>query len=139
MEDIKEKLIDIYENALGIAEQSFQMMGKLLDKEYLKKRIDALDINESYVYGGGYLGIQTYRSCCDLIRIPSIIDKRGALVLNIKDIPVISLKDFENLYKDEMVIVTPIKYYDEIKTELSLFVPQNKIIFLGEFLEGILA
>ena len=44
MDDIRDSLIDVYANALGIAEQSYEMMGRLLDKEHLKKRIASLDI-----------------------------------------------------------------------------------------------
>lgn len=139
MADINDKLLDEYGNAKGIAECSFWIMGKLLDTPYLKKRIDLLNVDKVYVYGGGYLGIQTYITCSDLIDIPAIVDKSGKLNLDIPDIPVIDFDEFRKVYKGERVIIASIKFYQEIYNDLSKFVPVTRLLFLGEFLGGILS
>lgn len=138
MINIPEELLDAYAEELAIAECNFELMGKLLNHDCLKKRLDSLNAHELYVYGGGYLGIQFYRTCEKLIKILAIVDKQGCLRFNIEDIPVIDLEKLKGLYKDETIIITPIRYYREIKNDLLLFVPENKIFFLGEFLGGIL-
>lgn len=139
MEDINDEILDEYVNAKGIAECSFWIMGKLLDAVYLKKRIDLLNVDRLYIYGGGYLGIQTYRTCSDLIDIPAIVDKSGKLSLDISDIPVIDFEGFRKVYKGEKVIIASVKFYQEIYNELSGFIPVTRLLFLGEFLGGILS
>lgn len=138
MTKIPDELLDAYAEELAVAECSFELMGRLLDRDCLKKRLASLKMNELYVYGGGYLGIQLYRACEKLIKIISIVDKQGGLRLNIADIPVIDVDGLKEAYKGEYVIVTPVRYYQEIQQDLLSFVPQTKILFLGEFLGGIL-
>lgn len=135
---IPNELLDAYAEDLAIAECSIEMMGKLLDQEYLKKRLASLNAHELYVYGGGYLGIQFYCACNKLIKILSMVDKQGCLRLNIADIPVTDLAGLKEAYRDEYIIVTPVRYYQEIQKDLLLFVPKTRILFLGEFLGGIL-
>lgn len=138
MQNIPDELLDAYAEDLSIAECSYEMMGQLLDQDYLKERLKSLDTNELYIYGGGYLGIQFYRACEKLVKILSIVDKQGGLRLNIADIPVIDLEGLKKSYKGENIIITPIRYYREIQQNLLSFVPKTKILFLGEFLGGIL-
>lgn len=131
-------LVDAYAEELEIEKSNFELMGKLLDKNCLKKRIEELNIKKIYIYGGGYLGIQFYRACNNLIEALAVVDKRGRLQLDIKDIPVIGIDKLQKIYKNEIIVVTLLKYYWDIKNELCSFIPENKIIFLGEFMEGIL-
>lgn len=136
MVNITDELLNIYAEELAIAECSFEIMGRLLDRDYLKERLNFLNIEELYVYGGGYLGIQFYNACNKLTKILSIVDKRSDLCLNITDIPVTNLKGLEKIYKGENVVIASVRYYQEIKKELLSFVPKNKILFLGELLGG---
>ncbi len=138
MLNIPNKLLDAYAEELAITECSFELMGKLLDRDYLKKRLDFLNTSALYVYGGGYLGIQFYRACEGLIHILSIVDKQGCLRLTITDLPVIDLDGLKKVYKGENIIVASVRYYQEIQQDLLFFVPKAKILFLGEFLGGIL-
>ena len=46
------EILDIYADDLSVAECSFVMMGRLLDTEYLKHRIDELRLKELYIFGG---------------------------------------------------------------------------------------
>lgn len=138
MISIPNDLLDAYAEELAIAECNFEMMGELLDVDYLKNRLDYLSANELYVYGGGYLGIQFYRACNKLIKILSIVDKQGCLRFNIPDIPVTNLDGLKKAYRGEKIIITSARYYQEIQKDLLPFVPKSQILFLGEFLGGIL-
>lgn len=138
MLNISNELLDAYAEELAIAENSYEIMGKLLDRDYLKKRLDCLNIDKLYIYGGEYIGIQLYRACDKLIKILSIVDKRGCLRFDIADIPVMDFEGLKKAYKGEAVIITPVRYYQEIQEELLSFVPEGKLLFIGEFLGGIL-
>ena len=138
MLNIPDQLLDAYADELSIAQCSFEIMGKLLDRNYLKKRLEYLAAEELYIYGGGYTGIQFYRACEKLIKVLAIVDKQGCLRLDLADIPVIDLEGLKQIYKDEIIIITPVRYYQEIRKELLSFVPETKMLFIGEFLEGIL-
>ena len=138
MVTIPDELLDAYAKDLAVAECSYEMMGKLLDQDYLKKRLASLNAYELYVYGGGYLGIQLYRACEKLVKVLSIVDKQGGLRLKIAGIPVMDLEGLKETYKDEYIIITPVSYYQEIQQDLLSFVPENKMLFLGEFLGGVL-
>lgn len=132
------KLLDAYAEELAIADCSFQMMGRLLDREYIKGRLSFLNDDGLYIYGGGYLGIQLYRACDKLVRVLSVVDKKGCLVLDLPDIPVINLDGLRKAYKGEKIIIASVRYYREIQKDLLPFVPEDKILFIGEFLGGIL-
>lgn len=62
MLNIPNKLRDAYAEELAIAECSFEMMGRLLDRNYIKGKLDLLKADGLYIYGGRYLGIQLYRA-----------------------------------------------------------------------------
>lgn len=133
---IPEELIDAYAKETEIAVCKFNMMGRLLDSNYVKTRVELLKSSELYIYGGGYLGIQLYRSINNLVRIPSIIDQGKKLSVDIGDIPVIDVPELERVYKGQKIIVTPIAFFQEIRKELLPFVAEKEIVFLGEFLGG---
>ena len=133
-----DELLDACTYELEIFSSGYRMMGQLLDREYVKSKIEMLGLSEIYIYGGGYLGIQLYNAVKRFVNILSVVDKSGKLLLDISDISVIDLNEFKSVYKQQSVIITPIKHYKPIYTELSEFVPSNKMICLGEFLGGIL-
>lgn len=138
MIEIQQELLDAYDNELSVALSSFEMMGRLLNVDYVKERVELLGTSEFYIYGGGYLGIQLYHITNKLVKVLAIVDKKGKLSVDIPEIPVIDTKIFKKSYRGQKVIVASIKFYCEIKKELSDFVPQSQIIYLGEFLGGIL-
>ena len=79
------------------------------------------------------MGIQLYKAIIPFVNVLSVVDKSGKLIINEEDIPVMDMCRFRDQYKDQMIIVTPLKYYREIYHELNMFVYADKIIFLEEF------
>lgn len=133
-----DELLDACTYELEIYSISYSMMGQMLDKEYIKTRIEMLRLSDIFIYGGGYLGIQLYNAINQYVNVLKIVDRNGKALIDLSDIPVISLEDFKSIYKGQEVIITPIKYYKSICLELSKFVSIDKIIYLGEFLGGTL-
>lgn len=133
-----DELLDACTYELEIFSSGYRMMGQLLDREYVKNKIEILGLSEIYIYGGGYLGIQLFNAVNQFVNILSVVDKSGKLLLDISGIPVIDLNEFKSVYNQQRVIITPIKHYKSIYTELSEFIPGNKMVCLGEFLGGML-
>lgn len=130
----KDALIDLYGYRAEIFSKSYYMMGRLLDKNFVKKEVERKQLSDVYIYGGGYLGIQLYRALSPLVNVLSLVDIRGKLVINdIIDIPVIGIEDFQCQYENQYVIITPLKFCREIFSELRATVPEDKIILLQEF------
>ena len=133
-----EELLDAYAYEMSVAVSSFELMGRLLDSDYVKSRVDLLKSSEIFIYGGGYLGIQFYNASHKLVKVLAIIDKKGKVQIDNLNIPVIDAKKFKIIYKGQKVIVASVRFYREIRKELLDFVPEDQILFLGEFLGGIL-
>lgn len=130
----KDELIDCYGYEAEIFSKSYYMMGHLLDKDFVEKEVEKRQLTELFVYGGGYLGIQLYRAISPFVNVLSVVDKKGKLLIDsIDDIPIMDMETFQCQYESQPVIVTPLKFYREIFTELRKFVPEDKIIFLQEF------
>ena len=105
----------------------------------MKQRIELAKMENVYIYGGGYLGIQLYYAMKDMTNVEAIVDKSGGICIEDGDIPVISFEQMQSSYNGEKIIITPIRYYSEIKKELMQFsVEEKNILYLGEFLEGVL-
>lgn len=132
------ELLEAYECELDILSFSYDMMGQMLNKKHMEHRIELLGVSDIYIYGGGYLGIQLYNAISQLVNVLNIVDKSGRLLMDIPNIPVMSLEKFRSVYRCQKIIITPIKHYQAIYRELSEFVPEDKMIFLGELLGGIL-
>lgn len=60
------------------------------------------------------------------------------MILDIPGIPVMSLEGLRKAYQGENIIVASVRYYQEIQKDLLSFVPKTQILFIGEFLGGIL-
>ena len=131
--DNKDDLIDIYGEQSEIFSKSYYMMGRWLDKNFIKKEIQKRELSDIYIYGGGYLGIQLYRAIIPYVNVLSVVDKKGKLMIEMEDIPIMDMVNFRTYYKDQEVIVTPLKFYREIYYELKTFITEEKIIFLEEF------
>lgn len=138
MAEIQEALLDAYAEEINIAVSSYELMGRLLDIGYVKRRLELSGLSEFYIYGGGYLGIQFYNIARKFVKILAVVDKKGALAIDVPYIPVIDINELKKVYKGQKVIITSVKFYREIKNDLSDFVSQDQIMFLGEVLGGIL-
>ena len=132
--DNKDELIDIYGYQLEISSKSYYMMGRLLDSSFIKNEIKRRRWFDVYIYGGGYLGIQLYKAASPYVNVLSVVDKKGKLLIDsIDDIPVIDFNTFRNQYRNQPIIITPLKFYREVYHELKAFVEDDKIVFLEEF------
>lgn len=131
-----EELLEIYLDELDITNACYEMMGRLLDREHVASRVKQMNLKNVYIYGGGYMGIQLYRAVNDLVHVISIVDQSGGLKFHLPEIPVMNLDEFKHVYDNERIIVTPIQYYQQIYRNLSEFIPDESILFLGELLEG---
>lgn len=138
MTQIQEELIDVYAYEMSVMASSFELMGRLLDTKYVKKRIELLGVSEIFVYGGGYLGIQFYNIAHKFIDILAVIDKKGKIQFDTLDIPAININKFKAIYNGQVIIVASVRFYREIRNELLGFVPETKVMSLGEFMGGIL-
>lgn len=133
MDNGKDELIDIYGYQAEIYSKSYNMMGCLLDRDFVKNEVEKRRLSDIYIYGGGFLGIQLYRAITPFANVLSIVDKKGKSLIAMEGMPVIDGRSFRNQYQGETVIVTPLQYYKEIYSALREFVPDNKIIYLEEF------
>lgn len=133
-----EKIFDYYVEEYKIQYFNYRMMGKLIETENVKERIKAFGFSEIYIYGGGYLGVQLYNSVKEFVDVKAIVDKSGVISVAVKGIKSMSLVDLREKYNGEKVIITPVKYYKEIKNDLEKFIDEKNILYLGEFLEGVI-
>jgi len=133
----EEKIFDLYVREYYIESANYRLMGKMLDKEFVNQRMKAKQIEQLYIYGGTYLGIQLYNAIEDKNKILAIADKNGMLAVKMHGIPVIKIDELKKQYSGEKIIVTPLPFYSEIKAELSEFVKEHNILLIGELLEGI--
>ena len=86
-----------------------------------------------YIFGGGYLVNKLYRAIIPYVNVLSVVDKKGKLMIEMEDIPIMDMVNFRSHYENQMIIVTPLIYYQEIYRELKAFVAEDKIVFLEEF------
>ena len=93
-------------------------------------------IDSCYIYGGGFLGIQCYRALSKFITIKAVADKRGSLKFDCSDIKVIGVEELKKTYAGETIIITPIEFSKDIYEELSCFIDSDKLLFIGEFVQG---
>lgn len=133
--EMLEEILEEYRWHYKVEAESYRMMGKLLDEEWVKGRTELFQISDMYIYGGTYLAAQLCRAVRNYINIKGIIDRGGRTAIAM-DIPVFTLDEFEKIYADEHVIITLPGFYREVRKDLLKFMPQKKVVFLGEFLEG---
>lgn len=138
VEEKLEELIDYYAEDYKIESFSYKMMGKLLETENVRSRLKAYGIQELYIYGGGFLGVQLYNAVKEYTDVKAVVDKSGGISVDVQGIYSISVEELENVYSGERIIITPVRYYKVVKKDLIRFVEEKNILFLGEFLEGVL-
>ena len=130
----KDELIDVYGYQTEVYTKSYNMMGRLLDNNFVKREVKRREWSDIYIYGGGYLGIQLYRVISPLVNVLSLVDKKGKLLINnINDIPVMDMSTLRGLYENQPVVITPLRFYREIYHDLKEFVAEDKTIFLEDF------
>ncbi|MCI9401945.1 MAG: hypothetical protein HFJ07_19775 [Lachnospiraceae bacterium] len=136
MNEIEQQILEEYAEKCSIGEKSYELMGKMLDAEFVKERLRMFHISDAFIYGGTYMAAQLYRVAKNYINIPAIVDKAGKMLTN-ENIKIITLEDLRQCYGGEKIIVTPIQFYSQIKSDLIRFADSENIIFIGELLEGI--
>lgn len=136
MNETEKLILGEYIRDYSVSDISYKVMGKMIDEDYVDKRLKMFDINEMYIYGGSYMAVQLYRIGGKFTVVRDIVDKSGQIVLN-NLVPVITLDEFRKKYNGEKVIIASIRFFQEIREELELFVNSNNIIGIGELLLGI--
>ncbi len=134
--NFEEEIFELYVRDFRIEASCYHMMGKLLEEDWVRERLQLYNMKSLYIYGGGYLGVQLYNAIHHAVQVKAVVDKNGGLSVNVRGIHTISLDDLKREYVDEKIIITPVKYYQKIKSDLLTFVDEREILFLGEFLEG---
>lgn len=134
--NFEEEIFDLYVKDYRIESSCYNMMGRMLETEWMKERLELFNIESLYIYGGGYLGVQLYNAIHNMVDVKAVVDKNGGLSVNVKGIRAISFDDLMEEYTGEKIIITPVKYYQRIKDDLSKFIDEKELLFLGEFLEG---
>lgn len=135
MDRLEKQILEEYSMAYSVEALSYEIMGKMLDDEYVEERLRKFDITNMYIYGGTYMGIQLYRIGKRYANVLGIVDKYGK-ILGKDKIPVIMLDEFREVYQGEKIVVTPIRFFEEIFGELEMFVDKKNIIGMGELLLG---
>ena len=136
MNKIEKDILECYERDYKVEALSYQIMGMMLNEKYVEKRLGLFNINDMYIYGGTYMAIQLYQTGKKYADIKGIVDKSGRVVLN-ENVPVMLLDELRNKYKGEKIVVTPLRYFQEIEEELKQFVDVANIIDIGELLLGL--
>lgn len=136
MNDIEKRILEDYARDYNVESKSYQMLGMMLDENFVENRLRMFSINHMYIYGGTYLAVQLYRMGKKYTDIKGVIDKSGKIVLN-ENIPIFLLGEFEKIYNNEKIIITPFRHFQNIAQELELFIDPSNIMSIGEFLLGI--
>lgn len=103
MNDAEKRILEDYAFKYSVANMSYNILGRMLDEEYLKKKIRAFGINHMYIYGGTYMAVQLYRASKKHTDIKGIVDKSCRIAINDK-VSVITLDEFKEIYNGEKVI-----------------------------------
>lgn len=137
MDAMEKEILDDYARDYSIEAISYQILGMMLDEKYVEERLKLFNVNDMYIYGGTYMAVQLYRVGKKYADVKGIVDKSGKIILNDK-IPVILLDEFREMYRGEKVIITPLRYFKNIKKDLEGIVDVTNIIDIGELLFGMI-
>lgn len=100
-------------------EMLFKWMQNNQNKKHLAKYFELNDIHKVVIYGSGTLGqllLNEIKNFSD-VNVLYFVDKNANSNEN-KEITVIGLEDIDKLNEADVVIITPISYYDEIEQDL---------------------
>lgn len=135
MKKVEEQILEEYAREYNIASTSYEIMGLMLNSQYVEERLKLFNVESIYIYGGTYMAVQFYRVGKEFINIKGIVDKSRRIVLNEK-VAVLTLNELKEKYNDEKIIITPMRYFHEIKEDLQLFVNIENILGIGELMLG---
>jgi len=130
-EQILEEYIADYESEAA----SYRLLGKMLNEEFVYKRLKMFDIQEMYIYGGTYLAAQLYKIAGKYVHVKGIIDKSRKNIVN-DDVPIFDIEELRDRYMGEKIIITLIRYYKEIEESLLEFADIDNLFNIGELMEG---
>lgn len=133
---IEKQILNEYDRDCFIEAISYEAMGKMLDENYVKERLRMFDLRELYIYGGTYMAIQLYRVGRKYVDIRGIVDRAGKLIME-EAVSVMTLDELKNIYSGEKIVITPVRYFQQIRNELSVFADDRDIVGIGELLMGI--
>ncbi len=137
MNEMEKRILEEYERDYNIEAASYQIMGKMLDEEYVEKRLRMFDIRQAYIYGGTYMAIQLYRVGKKYTTMKGIVDRSGKIIFD-EPVLVMTLDEFRETYHGEKIIVSPIRFFEEIKKDLELFAEEKDILNIGELFFGVI-
>ena len=136
MNEMEKQIMDEYAKNYNIEAMSHEMMGKMLDPQFVEQRLSMFGISNLYIYGGTYLAIQLCRVGKKFTTIKGVVDKSGRLAIN-EQISILTLDEFRKVYDGEKIIVTPLRFFQEIRKDLKLFMNEKDIISIAELMMGI--
>lgn len=136
MNEIEKQILDTYVAESNIWEMSYKVLWGLMDEKYVAERLELYKISEAYLYASTYMAVQLYRIGKGHMSVKGVVDTAGNAVSDdITD--VLTLDELKDKYNGETIIITSIRRYMEIKTELEKFVDREKIIYICELMFGI--
>lgn len=135
MKKVEEQILEEYAREYNIASTSYEIMGLMLNSQYVEERLKLFNLENIYLYGGTYMAVQLYRIGKAYVDIKGIVDKSRRIVLNEK-VSVLTLSELKEKYNNEKIIITPMRFFNEIKEELQLFVNIENILGIGELMMG---
>ena len=56
MNDIEKRILEDYARDYNVESESYQMLGIMLDENFVEHRLRMFSINHMYIYGGTYFG-----------------------------------------------------------------------------------
>ena len=56
MNDIEKRILEDYARDYNVESESYQMLGIMLDENFVENRLRMFSINHMYIYGGTYFG-----------------------------------------------------------------------------------
>lgn len=137
MEKVEKQILEEYVRDYNIELISYEIMGLMLNEKYVEERLKLFHVESMYIYGGTYMAVQLYRTGRKYATVKGVVDKSGRIVLNDK-VTVFTLNEFHKKYDNEKVIITPIRFFQEIRKDLETFIDLQNILSIGELLMGII-
>ncbi|NRT73688.1 hypothetical protein [Clostridium beijerinckii] len=110
-----------------------------LDNIYIEKYFIHNSYNRIGIYGCGNIGINLFKELNkSSVNVICFIDKYKREVSK-KQTPIIGIRELEKYNDLDLIVVTPINSYEEIKKELSLFYNNKKIVSIKEIIDNLIS